>query len=74
MNTTRRDLNWEGDDIILKVTMGYADLINIGKRGSGLSSMFSTMKRCQHPSTDAFATREGKFSTDRVSRRRGELC
>jgi len=32
MNTTRRDLSWEGDEISLKVKLGYANLMNVGKR------------------------------------------
>jgi hypothetical protein len=32
MNTTRRDLSWEGDEISLKAKVGYADLIIIGER------------------------------------------
>jgi hypothetical protein len=32
MSATRRDLSWEGDEISLKVKVGYADLINVGER------------------------------------------
>jgi hypothetical protein len=32
MNATRRDLSWEGDEISLKVKVGYVDLINVGER------------------------------------------
>jgi hypothetical protein len=32
MNATRRDLSWEGDEISLKVKVGYADLISVGER------------------------------------------
>ena len=32
MNATRRDLSWEGDEISLKVKVGYAELINVGER------------------------------------------
>jgi hypothetical protein len=32
MNATRRDVIWEGDEISLKVKVGYADLINVGER------------------------------------------
>jgi len=31
MSTTRRDLSWEGDEIGLKMNVGYAKLVSIGQ-------------------------------------------
>jgi hypothetical protein len=32
MNTTRRDLSWEGDEISFKEKVGYTDLISVVER------------------------------------------
>ena len=32
MNTTRRDLSWEGDEIILKVKVSHVELVSVSER------------------------------------------
>ena len=58
-NKKRSELG--GNDIGLKMKVGYAELVRL-ERGRIFSSMCSMTTRVWHPSTDAFVIWEGKFS------------
>jgi hypothetical protein len=71
MSATRRDLSWEGDEIGLKMKVGYVDLVSVGEREKIIIDVLDDDEGLTS-FTDASRIGEGNLSMGSASGRRGE--